>query len=399
MFNNKIVNIIFSLLVAVSLWIYVVGEINPETTGKYADVPVRFVNAAALAEAGLALVDPGDQTVSVTVSGTRADMKELNPSEIDITADLTGLVEGENQVELLVSLPNDMKLQSISTKKMKVKVEKLVTAEKPVQIQYEGDLPDGKEPGAITISPAIVQVSGASTTIEKVQYVAAVISYQDLKETPSQLSTTLKPVDKDGTTLPYLFLSQDQASVQVALLDLKTVPLRLDVTGAVPDGFLLESKTQPESITIKGTAEALSEIDVVYGDDVNLSGQRESVDLPIQLTLPAGVEVANESLDPMLKLVISPAAVKTFTYDAGSLAVTGLATGLAVDLPNQSILLSVQSSTGTSSDLVAGDFALSLDLDGLKAGTHKVTILVETQKIGLAYTVSPKEIQVVIREE
>jgi len=326
-------------------------------------------------------------------------MKELNPSEIDITADLTGLVEGENQVELVVSLPNDMKLQSISAKKMKVKVEKLVTAEKPVQIQYEGDLPDGKEPGAIAISPAIVQVRGASTTIEKVQYVAAVISYQDLKETPSQLSTTLKPVDKDGTTLPYLFLSQDQASVQVALLDLKTVPLRLDVTGAVPDGFLLESKTQPESITIKGTAEALSEIDVVYGDDVNLSGQRESVDLPIQLTLPAGVEVANESLDPMLKLVISPAAVKTFTYDAGSLAVTGLSTGLAVDLPTQSVLLSVQSSTDTSSSLVAGDFALSLDLDGLKAGTHKVTILVETQKIGLAYTVSPKEIQVVIREE
>ena len=399
MFNNKIVNIIFSVLVAIGLWIYVVGEINPETTGKFADVPIRFINAAALAEDGLALVDPGPQTATVTISGTRSDMKELNPSEIEITGDLTGLEEGENQVELSVSLPDDMKLQSISAKKVKVTIETLVFAEKPVQIRYEGTIPEGKEPGAITITPTVVQVSGAASSVEKVQFAAATISTKDIRETPSELSPTLKPVGDDGSPLPYVFLSQEQATVQITMLDVKTVPLRMDVIGSVPDGFILESKSQPETISIKGTTEALSGVDAVFGDDIDLSKQKQSVELPIQLTLPAGVEVADESINPILKLVISQAAAKTFTYDSAGLVVNGLTPGLAVDLPTQSILLSVQSSAVIAESLVAGDFTLAIDLGGLEAGTHKVSISVDTQKTGLVYKTTPKEIQVVIREE
>lgn len=399
MFNNKIVNIIFSVLVAIGLWIYVVGEINPETTGKFADVPVRFVNAEVLAENGLALVDPGQQTVSMTILGTRADMKELNISEIDVTADLSDLVEGENNVALTVSLPNDMTVQDISNKRVKVTIETLVTVEKTVRVQYEGTMPEGKEPGAMTITPASIEISGAASTIAKVQHIAATIPIKNIKDTPSDLSASLKPVDKDGALLSYVFLSQGQANVRVTMLKLKTVPLRVDFVGSVPDGFVLESKNQPETITIKGTVDALSSIEAIYGNDIDLSDQKKSAVLPLQLNLPEGVEVADASLNPTLELVISPVADKTFTYDSSSLEIRGLATGLAVDLPDQSVLLSVQSSVDIAAGLVSGDFTLSIDLEGLKAGTHKVTILIDTTKTGLVYKASPKEIQVVIREE
>jgi YbbR domain-containing protein len=62
-------------------------------------------------------------------------------------------------------------------------------------------------------------------------------------------------------------------------------------------------------------------------------------------------------------------------------------------------MLTVQSSAGAAEGLEAKDFSLSLNLDGLKAGTQRVTILVETTKAGLVYTTTPKEIQIIIREE
>jgi len=194
-FNNKIVNIIFSVLVAIGLWVYVVGEVNPETTGKYQDVPIRFINASVLAEDGLALADPGAPTVSVVISGNRADMKGLTESEIDITADLSGLDKGENQIEIIVSLPNDMKLQSISSEKVRVTIESLVTAEKPIKIQYQGNITEGTEPGDISILPPVVQVSGAVSSIKKIQYVEAVVSVDNLKGTPQELDAGLMPVD------------------------------------------------------------------------------------------------------------------------------------------------------------------------------------------------------------
>lgn len=399
MFSNKIVNIVFSVLVAIGLWVYVVGEINPETTGKYQDVPIRFINASVLAEDGLAIVDPGNAVVNVTLSGSRADMKGLKASEIDITADLSGLDKGENKIELNVSLPNDMKLQSISSENIRVTVESLITAEKPVQIQYTGTIPAGKEPGAIVILPPTVQVSGAESSIEKVKYVAAEVATTDIKDTPMELEANLQPMDKDGVPISYLFLSQEQVKVEVALMDIKTVPLQVNIIGDVPSGYILEDTLKPETITIKGSTEALSEIDNMTAAPIDISKEKASVNIPIQPILPAGIEVAIASANPTLQLTINPMTVKTFTYDAGSLTITGLATGLAVDLPTQSILLAVQSSAEISSGLVAGDFTLSLNLEGLKAGTQKVSILVETLKTGTAYSTTPKEIQINIREE
>jgi YbbR domain-containing protein len=399
MFNNKIVNIIFSILVAIGLWIYVVGEVNPETTGKFQDIPIRFINASVLAEDGLALADPGNLAVTVVISGSRADMKSLKESEIDITADLSGLVKGENEIQLKVSLPNDMKLSSISSGKIRVTIESLVTADKPIQIQYEGTIPEGKEPGAITILPSTVQVSGASSSIDKVQYVEAIISAEDLKDTPQELVVNLKPVDKDRVPIAYMFLSSQQAKINVRLLDLKTVTLNVEVTGNVPSGYVLESKTKPEEITIKGTADEVSKIVSITGGSIDISGEKASVKIPIQLILPAGIEVADASANPTLDLVIEPLTTKTFTYDMDSLTVKGLATGLAVDLPSQSILLEVQSSADDALNIAAKDFTLSLNLEGLKAGTHRVSVLVDTQKSGISYTATPKEIQIIIREE
>lgn len=399
MFNNKIVNIVFSILVAIGLWVYVVGEINPETTGKFQDVPIRFVNAAVLAEDDLALADPGNPTVTVTISGTRADMKELTASEIDVTADLSGLAKGENRVDLAVSLPNDMKLLSISDDKVRVVVEALVTAEKPVQIRYEGEIPEGKEPGAITLSTDTVAVSGAASSIQKVQAVAAVVSASQINADPVELEAGLSAVDKEGNRIPYLFLSQNQATVRVTMLDLLTVPLELSVKGTVPNGYILKSSQKPETITIKGTAEALSGIESIKGGSIDISGEKESVDIPIQLTLPEGVELAASSPEPTLQLIIEPKTAKSFTYDSGDLTPRGLAAGLAVDIPTQSILLSVQSSADVAAGLRAGDFTLALDLEGFKAGTYKVAIAVETQKTGIDYSVAPKEIQIIIREE
>jgi YbbR domain-containing protein len=129
---------------------------------------------------------------------------------------------------------------------------------------------------------------------------------------------------------------------------------------------------------------------------IDITQQKTSVTIPIKLILPAGIEVADISVNPMLELGISAQKTTTFTYKSTSLTTSGLGAGLTVDLPTQSILLTVQSSADASSGLVAGDFALSLNLNGLGAGTHLVPILVETLQKGLTLSTTPKEIQVII---
>ncbi len=399
MFNNKIVNIIFSIIVALGLWVYVVGEINPETTTKFQNVPVRIINTDVLAEDGLAVADPGDLYVDVTITGSRSDMKALTLDEIEVTANLSGLQKGENTVHLSVSLPDNVKLKSISDGTIKVTIEDLVSVEKPVQVKYVGTISDGEEPGGVTISPETVVVSGAESTVDDVKYVAASVDVDDIAALSKTLDATLEPVDKDGEVLSYLTLSQDQVQVDVAMLVTKTVPLELDITGSVPSGYTLDSKDYPETITIKGTASAVKDIDSITSDAIDISDLTDSTKINIQLKLPTGIEVTWDSEDPVLKLVISAAASQTFTYDSADLTLKGLDTGLTSDVASTSITLTVKSTTESLSDISADDFTLSLDLSDLAAGTHKVPITVTTQLSDVTYTVSPEKIKVTISEE
>ena len=55
MFENKSVLRIISLVAAVLLWFYVMGEVDPEKKAKINNIPVYFTNMDELAEEGLAV--------------------------------------------------------------------------------------------------------------------------------------------------------------------------------------------------------------------------------------------------------------------------------------------------------------------------------------------------------
>ena len=60
MLENKNVLKIISLIIAILLWVYVMGEVNPDTKEKISDIEVTFVNTETLADEGLAVVHEQD---------------------------------------------------------------------------------------------------------------------------------------------------------------------------------------------------------------------------------------------------------------------------------------------------------------------------------------------------
>ena len=88
MFNNNKVNMIISLLCAIALWFYVVGQVDPKTEKKISDVPIEFINEDSLTDNGLAVSAMDFDTATVTLEGNRADLNRIDKDNIRITADL-----------------------------------------------------------------------------------------------------------------------------------------------------------------------------------------------------------------------------------------------------------------------------------------------------------------------
>ena len=120
--RSKYLNMLISLLLAILLWGIVVVQVNPQITETFNNVPVTFIGEDSLAEPDLVVTGPEQTSVEVTVKGTRADVRGMNKEYIRITADLTGLTEGEHTVRLTVSAPTTVRVTEAEPDRLKVTI-------------------------------------------------------------------------------------------------------------------------------------------------------------------------------------------------------------------------------------------------------------------------------------
>ena len=81
--KNKIVAFLFSLLVSLGMWLYVVNYISPETEATFYNIPVVFEGETVLnTERNLMVTDISTTTVNMKISGNRSDLNKLNSSNI-----------------------------------------------------------------------------------------------------------------------------------------------------------------------------------------------------------------------------------------------------------------------------------------------------------------------------
>ena len=114
MLENKNVLKIISLILAILLWVYVMGEVNPDTKEKISDIEVTFVNTETLADEGLAVVHEQDLRVSAIVKGKRSVINEMKKTGLTATVDVADASEGKNRGKVELELPSGVTLDSIS---------------------------------------------------------------------------------------------------------------------------------------------------------------------------------------------------------------------------------------------------------------------------------------------
>lgn len=90
--TNKVVYIILSLLFAIIFWKYVDDEQGNMITQDFNDIPVEFIGETdTLPNRGLMLVEGGNTTVDLKLSGPRTIITSLRREDIHLQVDLTNI--------------------------------------------------------------------------------------------------------------------------------------------------------------------------------------------------------------------------------------------------------------------------------------------------------------------
>lgn len=108
MLRNKRLLMLISLFVAVGMWVYVMGDVDPDTTYMVSGVKVEMQGEDSLESEGLHAELDSPKVVAVTVKGKRSQVNKIRKKGLEAYIDVSTCDYGKNETEIKVKLPDDV---------------------------------------------------------------------------------------------------------------------------------------------------------------------------------------------------------------------------------------------------------------------------------------------------
>lgn len=307
MLRNKTFLKIFSLFSAVLLWVYVMGEVDPETKEVIREIPVHFTNTDVLAENDLAVVQEEVFTISATIEGRRSEVNDVKKAGLTAYIDVSDCSKGRNTGKVIVNVPEGLSLEAVSSSTYKFRVEELVEKQKPVVIEFT-DTVNGTDKMAwvLETDPETITVRGANSSVESIVSLKGSVSANKASTGESRwVSVDVVPVTADGTQVLGVTPEEAKVKAKIQLLSVKTVGLEVTTDDSEISGQVEKIETV-KNIKIVGPADVVDDLDKIEGT-VDLTGMTGTTEVAVLLTLPENVFLLNEKNWPMAEVTMKSA--------------------------------------------------------------------------------------------
>ena len=249
LFNNNRFLLVFSLVAAVLIWLFVSVEKSTDITRTLTNVPVQVDYVRLKENFGLVPYGNSTYTVDITVSGKRynIDNEQDLLEELVVSAN-TGRVNsvGSYTLPITVESSNDRAAYTIDSWSLQ-SVEVFFDYPKEKEFAVTADIQiddtlvkDGYVAGELVFGESTtVRVSGPESEVSKITSVVARASVDAPLTQNTTLDAALVAVTRDGTTPNYLSFNRAStvAHITVPVYKIVTLPASVSFSG-IPSAYL-----------------------------------------------------------------------------------------------------------------------------------------------------------------
>jgi len=399
--TNNIGLKIISLIAAFLLWLVVLNIEDPSRSQTFSGIPVTFTNTGVLTEKGLVyeVEDGSDVIRSITVTGPRSYIEQLNDSDIIATADFNKMTDDNTiPIELSSNRFSD-KITRIkgSITNVKLTVEKEKTVRLVLKVNDVGEVAEGYILGSMTPDQNQIIISGAESVVDSISKAVAEV---DVTDATANIATYADVIllDSEGREVESDSLVQKVTSVRVSVevLTTKRVPLSFSTTGTPADGYAVTGviDSNPSLITVAGTASTLNSLSRIEipEQELNVTGQSKdmSATLDISNYLPTGITLADSEFNGKVTVLvyIEPTTVKNVILKSENVTLSKELDGFTVTIEdlNDRTAVKLEGLDENLSAVSSEDFSAYVDLDAAlkeldmnqwKEGTYTVPLTFE----------------------
>ena len=372
----RLLDIFFSIFIAIGLWAYVINVVNPPMSVTIRDVPVQVLGLESIQATRLTIAGDGVYTCDVTVNASRSEVSGVTADDLSASINLTGLSAGQNYVNVRVTAPSNITVEDIRSEKIQVYIDELVTEQKPVNIVH-ADIEGDYEVTITAQETDSVLVTGAKSLVSMISEVRVDLDVNALSVDASTTERlTCTPLDSEGNVINNVKLSHEQIYVTSSIYQIHDVPLSVSYEGAPGLGAQLSKVELPQTLSVKGKSSQIRAMGSIPTDPINIEGIIDDTTVPVKYHLPEGVYLAEGTEDPVATFTLIHTGEISFSYGRGEIVMNNVPEDcLEYSLPEDTaVTVTAKGDLSAIRTLEAKDLQPYADLSGLVSGDNRIEL-------------------------
>lgn len=343
---QTVLYIVFSLVCALLIWVYVTETIGGETDRPLAGVSVIYEGETTMRESrGLIISERDTTSARVVLSGNRRTISALDPADIRVVIDLNDILTTGNysrapKIEYLKRIDSSAITQvTINPEVISFYVDKLSVRPVPVTGIFNGSAAEGYSAEPMEFDTETIRVYGPEQIISTVDHALVEISRTDVDKTLT-FETAYILVDAAGNKIESDEITTDRDTVNVTLpiQAVKEVELTVDlIAGAGATRENVQWEIKPGTIMLTGDAETLSGVNSISIAKIDLSKINEALTETYKIVLPNDTESTDGVKEATLTLELRGLAKKTVTIEQNNISCTNVSEGYEATVMNGSL--------------------------------------------------------------
>lgn len=391
--DNRGFWMVFSLLSATLLWLYVTTTEGVEVEEAITGVPIEFVGADALRESSGLIVTEQDQTsVDLRVKATRRVLRQLDSSNVTATVNLNRVTaDGRYTVSLDISYPSgineeDVTLVHSSVSTVNFYVDRLIRRTIPMEGEFTGNTAEGYLVDSDPIfDPLVVAISGPKSAVDQVDHAYIAISRTDVDKT-LQFSSTYELRNADDEAVDDASITREIEEVNVTLAVLSTKQVPLDVTIINGGGATRDDNTkidiEPKSIMLSGDAAAIDSTTKINLGTIDLSTFAMDYSNTYTIVPPNDTENITGVTEATVTVSIVGLATKNFEIIHDNISCTNVPEGYTAEIVNQALPVTIRAPQEVLDAIQVNNLYAVADLTDI-SDTNASGVIMPTARISI----------------
>lgn len=379
--REDMMTFLISIVLAILLWSYVMSVVDPVTKRTFTGIPIRIQGIDDLRQRNLTLMGAHAETVDVVLEGKRSAMDAVRKESIQARVSLQGLEKGEHNIGVNVhNFNSNVRLVRQEPITLVMSLDENQTRRIEVSLSTEGELVEGYLLGEMKLSASEVSISGPKSIVEKVHKVTGTINLKQRRQTTA-LSTKLTPRDQDGHVVEGVNLEPNRIDVEVPIYKTTTVPVVLQVTGTPPEGYEAKDLVlHPNTLTLRGNSALINKTEEIKTHPVSWQEILTNGKVIAEPIIPEGLSTVGAPVVMSVTYEGRGAGVRQLTLIRPHIEIKNLAEGYTAELSDspEEVHVTLRGNEERLSAIKAENLNLYLDVSGLKAGAHRVSLRTNT---------------------